>query len=497
MAHKKIKFTTLQRLDLKDANELQQGVIDKLSTLVKASDVHAPSSAFRNGGVITKQTVQGVANGVVTFGPMNVITAEADEVISLNQTDVDSGLTQCDISALHATYVTQESQGASLTGIYFYAYPLEEDTDVESREFYNTIESIPENRSVVTRQIKRLNIVALINQPSYSVADANGKQPIYLGKVLHANISLTNSNSPFVPSNFKSGNYFTSLYGDGENWDDTDLPNAGENSFTGTDNLSDGNSYSGLKLIFQRLERQLNRIASYGTNDRADTETLALNVRPRYSLQGLYREMLYFDNLLNTNLTAEITRLDDTRKSATIYYEFLEDPVTGVYSHNSFKSDADNDFDVDLTFNWQLIDDEGRLSFPQSLPAIGGDPIAVQMVYSNVVLTLPDAYLGKKIVSCTCTPIQYGLTGGGVDSDGNIDRSVQDRWPECGRVVPADVTTYNGLNYVQNLTWVTQNGTNDSGPALFFKVGPKDAFTTGSGNHFGIQFHLVIDTYEA
>jgi hypothetical protein len=485
MANKKIKFQTLQRFDLKDANELQEGVISNIKGVAKAFNGHS-NSELVSGGPIKKVTVTGVSSGVVTFGPLDVLSGNSEEVITLSQDDVDNGLTQIDIQSLHATYISQRDAGNAMTGIYFYAYPLSEDVDVETRQFYSVIDAIPENRSIATRERRRLTFFAQINNPSYNIVDANGNAPIYLGHVLDANI-LDNNNSPFVPSNFKSSSYFSKYYGAGNNYDDTGLPNAGENDFTGNDTLSDGNTYAGIRLPFERLRRQLNRIVSYGTSDYADTETLSVDAKPVYSLQGLYRLITFFDNLLSNRITA----LEGV-KSATIYYEFTTDDITGVESHNIYKNDDDNDFDVDLTFNWQLIQDEGRLAFPQSLPGIAGDTGAVEAVYSNVVLTLPDDYLAAKIISISATPINYGLTGGGVSDAGSIDRSVQDRWPEVGRVLPDGTNSYTGHNQINALTWLTQNGTSDSGPALFFKVGPSDAFTAGSGNHFGIQFDISL-----
>lgn len=483
MAHKKIKFSTLQRLDLKDANELQQGVLDRVSTLVKAVDVNN-GSTFKNGGVLTKQTVQSVANGIVTFGPMNLITAEGDDVITMSQDDVDSGLTQIDINSIFATYMTQVNNGVDLSGIYFYAYPLEEDTDVESREFYNTIESIPENRSVSTRSRKRLTIFALIDNSSYSVSDANGKQPIYLGKVLHDDLILTNTNSPFVASNFKSGNYFDSLWGQGEDWDDTAYTNAGERvDFSGLDNLSDGNTYSGLKLIFKRIERQLNRIVSYGSSDSEDVVVLPLNHPPQFSLQGLNEK---FVRLIGTQST-NTSNLESKFATSTVIYTYNRS--SGLSSYFFAQDTETQDFAITGDLNWALALENGTASAGDVFGDLDDNAAAMGDLCTSLVFQLPTSLLGKRIVSINVQTINPGISDNLLSVAGDL--SGNDIYNT--RILTNNSSnTYNEYGLVRNETWKDNDGNDQTGPALLFKVGPEINFQNDN-RRFGIQFTFTID----
>lgn len=482
MAHKKIKFSTLQRLDLKDANELQQGVLDRVSTLVKSVDVNN-GSTLKQGGVLNKQTVQGVTNGIVTFGPVSAITAEGDDVISLSQDDVDSGLTQLDINAIFSTYVAQINNGVDLGGIYFYAYPLEEDTDVESREFYNTIESSPESRNVPTRSRKRLTFFALIDNSSYSVSDSNGKQPIYLGNVLHDDLILTNTSSPFISSNFKSGNYYDSLFGKGEDWDDTAYTNAGERAdFSGQDNLSDGNSFSGLKLIFKRLERQLNRIVSYGSADSDDTTLLPLNYPPQFSLQGLNQKLVS----LIANQEADTLELFNKFSTATVV--FMYNRSGGISSYFFGQDTSTQDFTVTGDLNWALALENGTASAGDEFGDLDQDAAAMGDLCTSLVFQLPTSLLGKKIVSISTQTINPGISDNLLSVAGDL--SGNDVY-NTRILTNNSQNTYNEFNLIRNETWKDNNGDDQTGPALLFKIGPENNFQ--SDKRFGIQFTFTID----
>jgi|GEM_PF-4658211 len=478
MAHKKVKFQTLQRFDLKDAEVLQSGVDDKLGAALKALDPWG-TSTFRNGGPVNKITVQGVSNGVVTFGPMKVITAEADNIIELTQDDVNNGLSQIDISSLHNSYITQANQGLSVNGIHFYAYPLIEDTDVEQREFFSVIDNRQETRTVVTRTRSRLTLFALINNSSYSVADSNGKLPIYLGHVKASNISLTNTNSPFNPTSFLSSNYFDSLYGQGEDWDDTGLPNAGERSdFPGTDNLSTGNTYSGLSLILKRIERQLNRIVSYGSADTDQTLVLPLNSKPQFSLQGLNQKLV---SLLGT-ADSERQALDNKHSVAQATYFYNQS--SGIFNW-SFSVDNDrNDFDIGLEHDYFYAQARGE-TLNRSI-TLFNNIFAQQETLSTLVITLPESLAGKKIVRVDVIPV---CATGDTTSIEKTDLNAV-RFSKTG-----DSSTYENFNLVKEEQWLDVQGNSKTGQAIMIRMLPFTKFANTNGDvRFGINISVTIDT---
>jgi hypothetical protein len=304
---KKILFQTLQRLDLADANELQQGVLDKIKKVITAmrpyrSDIQGSLVGYP----VENVTVQGVANGIVTFNPFSCISAE-DEVIAFDSTDVTNGLTQCDITDVISNYVTQTNNGEVISGIYFYAYPTFEDGQNENREFYSVIDDAPITQNVATRRLSKLTFFANFDA-SYRVTQGS-YQPIALGYVASGNINTANQGSPFLTSNFISYNYFDEAYGNSRSWDDNSLPNVLNDRHTSlsTDfnpgTLVNGN---GLNSPFARMERDIQRIMSFGTDDRTDTDLINVNGKPKYSLQGLKKEIEKVDETVKQDLTVHL-----------------------------------------------------------------------------------------------------------------------------------------------------------------------------------------------
>lgn len=483
MAHKKVKFQTLQRFDLKDAEVLQSGVDDKLGTSLKALNVYNTSS-LRHGGPIDKVTVRSVASGVVTFGPIKVLNADANDVIELTQDDVDNGLTQLDISALYQSYISQRNGGIGTTAIHFYAYPLVEDTDVEQREFFSVINNVQETRNVVTRSRTRLTFFALINNSSYYIADENGNQPIYLGKVLDANISSTNSQSPFTPNSFISSNYFKEIYAEGEDWDDTGFPNAGERvDFSGFDNLSDGNTYTGLMLAFKRLERQLNRIVSYGEFDDRDTTVLPLNSKPQYSLQGLNRKVL--DLYAQSVITSDSIRNENATSTIFVTYN----RSSGISQTNFIQDTASNDFTLTGHLNWALALANGTASVGDDFGDLDEIPGAMGDLCTSPVIELPSHLLGKRIVNINVELINPGIEDNALSANGDLD-AFGLNW--C-RIITnnAQNIVSEGL-LVRNETWSDNNGDETTAPAILLKLGPELLYQQNN-TRFMVKVTITID----
>ena len=79
----------------------------------------------------------GNSNGeLIPSGPFAVIT-NTDDIIVITQEDIDAGLCTWDYTTVYAAYQDGVRTGSNPTGVYFYAYPVYENTDVENREFYS------------------------------------------------------------------------------------------------------------------------------------------------------------------------------------------------------------------------------------------------------------------------------------------------------------------------------------------------------------------------
>ena len=388
---KKILFETLQRFDLKDANELQQGVLNKLKSFANSVNSNRASS-IPQGGPTSVITCVGVSAGIARFSAMELLTAEND-VLSFDQTDMDNALLQVDLSAAYATHQTLVAGGADPGGIYFYAYPKYENTDSESREFFSLVDNAPTNKVINTRNQSSIEFIAN-TAAQFNVQNSDGFYPIRIGHVATADISTTNSVSPFIPTKFKSASYFDSTYPQIE-FDDTTLPNIANNrddavggySTTRTEGL-------GFNTPFKKLERQLNRIVSYGVSDSQATTLLAYNERPLKSLQGLTYDIseVSSSNIKNSNKIK--------RASATIVYDF-----TGSTPLVQFVYDDRNeiaDFTVELDYTWADTFDSSEpntvASSKNVFDASGGyTALQRKQIFSRVIVHMNNSFTGYDI----------------------------------------------------------------------------------------------------
>lgn len=387
---KKILFETLQRFDLKDANELQQGVINKIKSLANSVNTNR-STSLPQGGPTSVITCLGVSSGIARFSAMELLTAEND-VLSFDQADIDNALLQVDMSAAYATHQTLVTGGADPGGIYFYAYPVYENTDSESREFYSLVDNAPTNRVINTRKQSSITFFANV-AAQYNIQNSEGYYPIRIGHVATADILTGNSASPFIFSNFKSASYYDYTYNITE-YDDTTLPNIANSRDDAVGGISTARTEGlGFNTPFKKLERQLNRIVSYGVSDSQATTVLAHNSRPIKSLQGLTYDIgeVSSSNIKNSNKIK--------RASATIVYDFTAatPSVTQIYSdRNEITS-----FAVALDYTWCDTNDSDANTVASSknvFSSSGGyTSLQRKQILSRVIVSMDNSYAGYDI----------------------------------------------------------------------------------------------------
>lgn len=405
---KKILFYTLERFNLADANELQTGVLDKLKALTTLFKDNTAASDLQSGG-IESPTISGVSGGVATFGPLKVLTSKND-IIELNATDVADGLTTCSVAAAYADFLSLNQSGLTPDGIYFYAYPIYENSDIENRDFYSIVDGDVVNQSIATRQRSRLNIFANV-QSSYLV-ESGGERPIYLGYVPKnklrgptndAGSTTTNASSPFLPSHFKPYTHFGKIFDANGNYDDEDggiANEANDRHLTVSQNLQNiepGNR-APLKLVFDKIKRNLDRIKSFGEDDPTDTDLLGPDERPKYSLQGLKKiienEVSTINTTINNNLTESLSEV-------RLYYAVKKT------SGNNYQITKWTDPNV---VAFQLYND--YTSYAESVGAVPGtaindmsSPDLKQKVLRHLAISLPPTYANKYIAGLSVTPI--------------------------------------------------------------------------------------------
>lgn len=399
--HKKIKFYTLERFGVNDANELQSGVLDKLKTLTELFKDNASSSDLQTGP-ISSPTITGYASaGVPTFGPLKVVTSKFD-LIELSQSDVDNGFTQCsNLPAIYADFLAQNTSGLTPSGIYFYAYPVYEDSDVENRDFYSILDDSVVTNSVATRNRSRLTIFASLDA-SYLI-ESSGERPIRLGSVnkeyifgptnTHGN-TTTNTASPFLPSSFKPYVHFANIFDASGNYNDEDGGIANEANSRNDDvsqnlqNIEPG-TRAPLKLTFDKIKRNFDRIKSFGENDPTDTDLLGPNDRPKYSLQGLKKiienEISDLNTTINNNLTESLSEV-------RLYYAIKKEE-TNVFTTSKWTDP--NIAGVGLYNNYEFYKNSAGSVANTAINDMTEAEALVTL--RNLVISLPSAYTSKYI----------------------------------------------------------------------------------------------------
>ena len=462
---KKILFETLQRFDLKDANELQQGVLSKLEGLANGLNWQL-SQALPKGGPLSVIRCVGVSNGIARFSPMVLLTAEHD-VLVFDSTDQDDARLQVDMSATYADWQSTDQTG----NIYFYAYPQYEEGDTENREFFSLVDNAPTSRVMNTRRLSNITFVANLDS-AFNIQNDEGYYPISIGYVEATHILANNATSPFIPTNFKSKGYFDSTINILD-YDDSDLPNIANSR----DDLVGGFPTSrteglGLYTPFKKIEKQLQRIISYGTADDAETVLITNNSRPLYSLQGLSKRIdqnvVTITDTLNFGFGLKYTRAGANSFSVRAFYD-----TPNVNAHG-------NQIAVVPKLNYIMAIGAGANYPSHPYTNSNGQPVAPfsededdlldaiiaagaitagAQVMSNIHIKIPSQYAGYHIdqinvhyidryaINSGLGPLQHyaqntfeAITGSAPSFIRNVDTNIgnsADQWDEISTVVTA------------------------------------------------------------
>lgn len=466
---KKILFSSLQRFDLKDANELQQGVLDKLEYAIKMGSPITTEASTAQTFPITSVSFTGNSNGeLIPSGPFAVIT-NTDDIIVITQADIDAGLCTWDYTAVYAAYQDGVRTGSNPTGLYFYAYPVYENTDVESREFYSLIDGAPYTQNVSTRQRARLETFVSLSSV-YNIPNEAGYYPVQVAYVLAANITATVNvpASPWLVTNIKGKSQ----------WDQVVLPNSvfttdsAHPNYGSTDATTQGvlspdldthasTRDKNLYQAFERIERELLRIKSYGSSDPTNTAIQVVGQKNLYSLQGL------------KSLIDAAAATHDNHKSFSValrYSRSGSDRTVRVFTDVAHASSVyGNEIDVEVKQNYLSV--FGLTSVPTSFSATPyssaedtlinttlGD-ISVQYpirVLSNIHIKLPSTYSGWAIDNLDVNyldkyahNITLGDTGHFVETTSDLSSNL-DSFLGYRRYVDTDSFTFDKANTITN-----------------------------------------------
>jgi len=371
---KQINFSALQRLDLVDANDLQEllyNIIDELTSKTFKSGQYSVANATQQDLNIRRTAAHGPLSPIVTLGidqaearlnildEFSVIERNTGELITFTQEEIDLGYGVIDLASLQSEVdddpnaLRQNDLTATYSGVGIFAYLLD-DTERESRQFYDIATSSTVSNVTTVRNTNRLRLFAGLYEKHINTTNDSGQYPTLLGKYEFGRIednvrtdagggnfvlnpveqwfTLASFVSNLVWGQMISGmDYFdgASLVGDNATPNALRLPNAITSPETLRHTNSGANTLHDMRLAFKYIQRLINRIQCNGTEDPTTTDlgdlnenvsiidnfgvatgltkavnNSLVNEHPPYSLRGLKRFIDVHEH--NTSITASV-----------------------------------------------------------------------------------------------------------------------------------------------------------------------------------------------
>jgi hypothetical protein len=270
---KQIKFSSLQRFNLEDAQDLQ-GLVDEQLTLENYGLKGGTKTLTLTGGMILSPfSVNSVGAGTssptawIALNPFNFMLPNGEVVEHTN-------------TALQISYSTLRSDAisanAARTG-YLWGNYNDVDTENEAREFWDALSEAEVVQNVNTRTVKT---------PTFVITTTSG-QPAAIGGRLWtrlATVSVTSSGGTFKVVNTSAVKQFNEMPG-------MQYYKPLEVSSTTS------STRFGLGPYWNNIEEMFYKIITNGSADDANKTALGYGANPQYSLQGLKREIDKKENI--------------------------------------------------------------------------------------------------------------------------------------------------------------------------------------------------------
>jgi hypothetical protein len=270
---KQIKFQTLQRFDLGDANDLQ-GLVDEQLTL---------QNYGLKGGDLAETAVGGMILSPFSCASVGAGNSSATAWITLNPFKFmlpNGEVIEHTNSALQISYSTLRSAAisanAARTGVLWGNYN-DVDTDNESRNFWDPLSEAEIAQNIDTRTVKTPTFV--ITTTSGQPAAIGGRKWINL-----ATVSCTSSGGTFKVVNIDAVRQYNEM--------------AGMLYYKPLEVTSSTRSQRfGLGTYWNNIEEMFYKIITSGSADDSAKTALNRGANPQYSLQGLKREIDKTENI--------------------------------------------------------------------------------------------------------------------------------------------------------------------------------------------------------
>ena len=267
---KQIKFSSLQRFDLNDANDLQ-GLVDQQLKLENYGFKGGLQTTAQTGGMILSPfscTAVGVANGGLNDANAYITLAQFSFMLPNGEVveHTDAAETISYVSLKNAAITANAARTGYLWGNYNLVNIAE-----ESRKFYSSLDEAEYNQNTFTRTEKQATFV--ITTTSGQPAAISGRLWIRL-----ATVSVTSSGGVFKVVNTGAVKQYNELPGM-LNYKPLEI------------SLNTSSTRFGLGAYWDNIEEMFSKIISNGSADDANKTAIPKGGFPIYSLQGLKREI--------------------------------------------------------------------------------------------------------------------------------------------------------------------------------------------------------------
>jgi len=267
---KQIKFSSLQRFDLNDANDLQ-GLVDQQLKLENYGFKGGLQTTAQTGGMILSPfscTSVGVANGGLNDANAYITLAQFSFMLPNGEVveHTDAAETISYVSLKNAAITANAARTGYLWGNYNLVNIAE-----ESRKFYSSLDEAEYNQNTFTRTEKQATFV--ITTTSGQPAAISGRLWIRL-----ATVSVTSSGGVFKVVNTSAVKQSNEMPGM-QYYKPLEVSS------------STSSTRFGLGTYWDNIEEMFFKIITNGSADDDDTTQLAKGANPQYSLQGLKAEI--------------------------------------------------------------------------------------------------------------------------------------------------------------------------------------------------------------
>lgn len=469
MAGNKVKFHTLERLDINDVEAIQNNIEDyDISSLGHLMGTEGCLSAFSTSSInntsnyftlsdfsfLTRYSSGGTKESRVgIYDNTNSLNSPSTNQVSFTTYKT---LAQAYYNANTALPPAPSSSSfvEETHGTYYpfiWAKAVQVETDNDTRRFWSVSLGQEVTQNVNTRISQATQLTISPNKPTTGDWSKVGR--LYAWSVSGGTVSLQQIRAIHITDNLlnlPSQNNAINAYG----------------------------ADTGLRLTFAAITQALNTILNDGSYDPTGVEETNWYGSPNRSLNGLSKYVdTYVDFLVGSD-----NSIRSSNSKAVISYLYGTDQVFFG------KNDSDNDFTMTGDLNYTFAAANG-VAPGTSVNDMNTSNKAITC--SNIVIRLPESTIGKKI---ECLNLHFITPNSVGDLMSNTPGVINTNYNmRALRYLSDDASlVYNNFTYVREETFKDINHNTITAPAILINISP-NTFATAADMRLCLQIELTLD----